>query len=266
MGYPTSSPHQHGQQTTALSGITSTAMTAVLSTATLPWHVFLKWLSWCCGIAVRSTTSLGAPPPRGYLPADKLKELNSIVNHMHTREDLYRRAIRELQEELDTKDSDRKKALKKLRSTKNEIELLTERLTELQAAYHASITGGRHHDTEEDYTGAGGHYIRPSLDSKGSRRLGSVGVHATVLSAVGAVWWFSQTDHAALHWKLVFSMFFPLLWAYVSWMAVKEGIRGNSSSNSSNAERSIRHRESPLLLLCAAWFLVGFAVALSLGQ
>jgi hypothetical protein len=192
---------------------------------------------------------------------------------MHSREDLYRRAIRELQEELDTKDSDRKKALKKLRSTKNEIEVLTERLTELQAAYHATITGGRHQEEEEEYNGAGGHYRRHSSLSTGSKSvsIARVGVHVTILSAAFAVWWFSQTDHAALHWKLVFSMFFPLLWAYVSWMAVKESTRsgGHNTSTSSTAaaERVVyRKKESPLLMLCAAWFLVGFAVALSLGQ
>jgi hypothetical protein len=259
MSYPTSSPgHHHGTTTLSSShGLTTTAMNALLSTATLPWHVFLKWLSWCCGIAVRSTTSLGAPPPRGYLPADKLKELTSIVNHMHTREDLYRRAIRELQEELDTKDSDRKKALKKLRSTKNEIEVLTERLTDLQAAYQASITdniNGGHHDQDADDD-----YQHTGAFSTSSPRIHSVGVHATMISAAGAVWFFSQTDHAALHWKLVFSMFFPLLWAYVSWTATGE------KYSSRNNKHRIR-REPPLLMLCASWFLIGFAVALSLGR
>jgi len=185
---------------------------------------------------------------------------------MHSREDLYRRAIRELQEELDTKDSDRKKALKKLRSTKNEIEVLTEKLTELQTAYHSSITDEGHQGTEkEGYIGTGGHYNRPSLSSKGSRSIGSVGVHATILFAAAAVWWFSQTDHAALHWKLVFSIFFPLLWAYVSWMASKDSTStGNSSNNAGVGYNS--KKESPLLVLCSAWFLVGFAVALSLGH
>ena len=259
MSYPNpTSSHAHG--TTALTGITSTAMTAVLSTATLPWHVFLRWLSWCCGIAVRSTTSLGAPPPKGYLPADKLKELTSIVNHMHTREDLYRRAIRELQEELDAKDSDRKKALRKLKSTKTEIEVLNERLTALQAAYQATVTTTAGHADSDDVYGAGDHQnTNQGFEYKNSTSssIGSIGVHLTVLSAAAAVWWFSQLDHAALHWKLVFSMFFPLLWAYVSWMAAKESSSGSGRS---------RRKEVPLLMLCAAWFLVGFAVALSLGQ
>jgi hypothetical protein len=185
---------------------------------------------------------------------------------MHTREDLYRRAIRELQEELDAKDSDRKKALRKLKSTKNEIEVLTDRLTELQAAYQATITtpggAGRGGANEGEYTHQHENIDHsPSTSSTSTKSMNNVvGVHVTVLLSAGAVWWFSQIDHAALHWKLVFSMFFPLLWAYVSWTAA-----GESSTNSGSGSPRKR-RETPLLMLCAAWFLIGFAVALSLGQ
>ena len=237
LGYPFppvggSSHHPTG----ALSSLASSTVAVLLSTAIFPWNCFLRWLSWCSGLAVRSVTTLGAPPPKGFIPASKLQELNSIVNHMHTREDLYRRAIRELQEELDAKDTDRKKALKKLRATKEEIALLSDQLAELQSVYEGTSNGG------------GGHGGSSSeLAVVGSSFL----VHGTMLATSTAVWWFSQVDHAALHWKLVFSFFFPLLWLYVS------RITGGGGGNRGGP---------PLLLLASAWFLGGFAIALTLNS
>jgi hypothetical protein len=184
---------------------------------------------------------------------------------MHTREDLYRRAVKELQEELETRDTDRKRALRKLRSTRNEIEVLTEKLTELQTAHQATISrGGAGKMNQEQYQD-----LDYSLSTNTSNSsMISVGVHVTVLCSAGAVWWFSQTDHAALHWKLVLFMFFPLLFAYVSWLTAVESTRSTSSGSSSVAAHGSynRKREAPLLMMCALWFLVGFAVALSLGQ
>lgn len=233
LGYPFPPVGGGSAHAGILSTLATSTMTAAFSTAIFPWHCFLRWLSWCTGIALRSATTLGAPPPAGFIPSSKLQELNSIVNHMHTREDLYRRAIRELQEELDAKDSDRKKALRKLRVTKDEIASLTDRLAELQAAYESTNgEGGSNH---------GGR----GVPTNG----GSFLVHTSVIATSAAVWWFSQIDHAALHWKLVFSMFFPLLWIYVSWVAGGGNRRGY-----------------PMLLLMSAWFLAGFAVALTLNS
>lgn len=129
----------------------------------------------------------------------QLRELNSIVDHMHAREDLYRRAIRELQDELDAKDSDRKRALKKLKSTKEEISQLTDRLSTLQQEYHSSAA------VAAASRGQGGG-AAPSGSMHGAR----LAVHGTFVIVVASVWWFCQKEHPALAWKLVFSMFFPV--------------------------------------------------------
>lgn len=241
LGYPFGPPGSEAPSAPrSLVALTSSALGVALGAASLPWRLALGWLAWASGLMLRVLSSLGAPPPAGFLPAvraaQQLRELNSIVDHMHSREDLYRRAIRELQEDLDAKDSDRRKALRKLRTTRDEINALGERLAEAQAAYGASAAA-----VGDDGGGSG------ALPGRG------LGVHATVVAATAAVWAFSQSDHAALHWKLVFTMFFPLLWVYVSWLAAAAGGGGGGSAR------------PPLLLLGGAWFLVGFATALTLG-
>jgi len=115
---------------------------------------------------------------------------------MHAREDLYRRAIRELQDDLDTKDSDRKRALRKLKATKEEISQLTGRMTVLQQEFQSNATS-------RDSAGAGAHRSKAAT---GTHLL----VHGTVGLAIASVWWFAQSEHAALQWKLIFSMFFPV--------------------------------------------------------
>ena len=245
LAYPFSpgGPPSHTGGSGAVGTLATSASTFIITTATFPWHLFLKWLAFCSGVAVRSLYSLGVPPPEGLISADKLTELTSILNHMHSREDLYRRAIRELQDELDAKDSDRKKALRKLKSTKDEINQLTGKLTHLQAAYEsneANVAASLH----------SGRTPTPATRSAPTAAVAAgISVHATVAAAAASVWWFSQTDHAALQWKLVFAMFFPLLWVYVSWMA---------------GDRR-RRAGPPLLLLTMTWFLIGFACALTLG-
>ena len=237
----------------------------------LPWHFFLRWLSWCCGVAVRSTTSLGAPPPSGYISthraAHQLKELTSILDHMHAREDVYRRAIRELQEELDMKNGDRRKALKKLKITKDEIASLTEQLEHVQRAYELQEKDYIHTPSQYDNNNDQYQYRHSTIPSLYSSS--SLQVHCTMILTALAVWWFSQGDnHAAVHWKLVFSLFFPLLWGYVSWMTSSS----SSSSSWSSAEglRAGGHpggkgTRVPMVLLACAWFLIGFCVALTMG-
>ena len=136
----------------------------------------------------------------------QLAELNSIVNHMHAREDLYRRAIREMQEELESKDSDRKKAIRKLRANKAELSQLTDSLQELQLAYQEGLAGRNDLGSEES---------KPKKAPQTKLRSGRLPhvaglVHATFACLALVIWWFSQKDHASLHWKLVFSCFFPV--------------------------------------------------------
>lgn len=178
-------------------GLISKIVSTTTQVAALPWHIVLSWVSWVSGFIILTLNSLGIPP-RDFIPASKLRELHSIVDHMHTREDLYRRAIRELQDEIDTKEGDRKKALRKLKATKDEISQLSLQLTEL------------HHNFEAQQD-----YYQLSNDPSGSFKGTSTHQHAIIVHLTFAImtsslWWFCQADHAALQWKLVFSMYFPV--------------------------------------------------------
>lgn len=122
---------------------------------------------------------------------------------MHSREDLYRRAIRELQEELESKDSDRKKAMRKLRANKAEISQLTDSLLELQRGYQESLADRADHGGKEQYND---HHRSKSGQLSHAKGL----VHATFACLAVVIWRFSHGAHASLHWKLVFSCFFPV--------------------------------------------------------
>lgn len=194
LGYPFVGPAS-SRKGTPLRATVSALFATLENVISFPWHSLLRWMSWIAAWVLHVLTSLGAAP-QGFIPASKLKELDSIVNHMHSREDLYRRAIRELQDELESKDSDRRKAIRKLKSNKEEIAQLTDQLMELQRAYNEGMS--------QDGV--------QRLDSSGisTARQSSVVVHATFAVVAASLWWFSQGNHAALHWKLVFSLFFPV--------------------------------------------------------
>lgn len=243
LGYPFSvvAPSASSSPHTLLSSILHTA----LSLTTLPYRITIKYLSFLLTFLLNALSSLGIVP-NGWLPAAKLQELNSIVNHMHSREDLYRRAIRELQDDIESKDSDRKKALKKLRQTKEEISQLTERLNTMQQTYFQNTSRRRGDAVSQgieydDYDTQGNKYPTATPNNP-------VQVHGTMALAALTVWWFAQSEHHSLHWKLTFSMFFPLLWSYVSWWV---------SSSGSNSV--------PVVLLALAWALIGWCLALSIG-
>lgn len=195
LGYPFAVPassKKGGLLRTTVSALFTTLETVIA----FPWQLTLRWISWIAAWILHALTSLGATP-KGFIAASKLKELDSIVNHMHSREDLYRRAIRELQDELESKDSDRRKAIRKLKSNKEEIAQLTDQLMELQRAYNEGMA---QHGADSR--------LEPSSFS--DARQSSVLVHATFAVVAAALWWFSQGNHAALHWKLVFTLFFPV--------------------------------------------------------
>lgn len=82
-----------GNKPGIVSNTASKAIVASWRTVTLPWYLTLKWLSWCAAVIIQFFSLLGATP-QGYVPLPKVRELNSIIEHMHTREDLYRKTIR----------------------------------------------------------------------------------------------------------------------------------------------------------------------------
>eukprot|EP00884_Botryococcus_braunii_P006869 jgi/Botrbrau1/16183/Bobra.0342s0001.1 len=65
----------------------------------LPWNFFLFSLSTLTGIFLRFLVFTGASLPSGYADKDTLEKMQSVIEHMHSREDQYRRKIKEQQEQ-----------------------------------------------------------------------------------------------------------------------------------------------------------------------
>ncbi|KFM25164.1 hypothetical protein F751_6119 [Auxenochlorella protothecoides] len=173
----------------------------------LPASTYLAWLEPACSLACQ------------------YQELGNIVEHMHSREDAFRTTIRELQDKLDANNQDKRKALRKLKSTLSELELTHQRLGE----------GGGPFDADARKQG-------PLLTERPSSKSG-LHISAAVLAL--AVWWFYSQDQPALQRKVVFSVLFPLAWAYVA---------------------ALGSRRPPITLLCCAcWFLTGFVAAYRLS-
>lgn len=162
---------------------------------------------------------------------------------MHRREDIYRKAIKELQDDIDAKNTDRRKAFRRLKHYKAELDTLTEQLTTLQREY-ADAVGV---DPSQEYTPGTNSSIRENrytdFPSSPRKNNNTSVMHFSMGVTILSIWWFVQTEHPSILWKLLFAMFFPLLWLYVSWLM-----------------DSSRH-ERPLFLLCASWFITGFVAS-----
>uniref|UniRef100_A0A1D1ZM49 Uncharacterized protein n=1 Tax=Auxenochlorella protothecoides TaxID=3075 RepID=A0A1D1ZM49_AUXPR len=211
-------------QRSALSSLLRRGLAGSLAVALSPWRLLLAWASWWSGLLLSALSYLGATPT-GFLPYSKYQELGNIVEHMHSREDAFRTTIRELQDKLDANNQDKRKALRKLKSTLSELELTHQRLGE----------GGGPFDADARKQG-------PLLTERPSSKSG-LHISAAVLAL--AVWWFYSQDQPALQRKVVFSVLFPLAWAYVA---------------------ALGSRRPPITLLCCAcWFLTGFVAAYRLS-
>lgn len=219
----------------------TSALTASWRTITLPYHLFLRWVSWTAALAIHFFSLLGAPP-QGYVSQSKLRELNSIIEHMHTREDVYRKTIKEMQDELESKDLDRKRALKKLKlvsGTKAELDALQQQLAEL----HDQADGGG-----GGYGGGAASGVASAAAGVGQSGPGACGLthldttvlHVTMAVLLALVLWFYRQECHAIQRKLVFAVLAPVVWAYASMVLSK------------------RPTGHPLLLYSAAWGLIGF--------
>jgi len=168
--------------------------------------------------------------PKGYIKASKLTEMNKIIEHLHAQGDLYRKAIRELKEDIETKDTDRKKALKKLKHTKEEINVLSENLTLLRKQYEKDNVESE----KDEYDGvAHGHFQRVMLTT----------IHGSFLLTIFVMLSFSRSDYdRVLEWKIVMSIFFPIVWMYSSYVMFQQ------------KRQSLWH----ILLLCSIWGVIGF--------
>jgi hypothetical protein len=199
------------------------------SVARMPTDVLRYYLSICLAWLLYFTSIMGIYP-KGYIKASKLKEMNKIIEHLHAQGDLYRKAIRELKEDIETKDTDRKKALKKLKHTKEEINVLSENLSVLRRQYENDNTAFEKNEFDK---GANGQFERVVLMT----------IHGSFLLTIFMMLSFSRSDcDQVLEWKIVMSIFFPIVWMYSSYVIFQ------------NKRLSLWH----ILLLCSIWGVIGF--------
>ncbi|KAL4424115.1 hypothetical protein ABPG75_001416 [Micractinium tetrahymenae] len=213
----------------ATPSVVDLAWRSLVTIVAAPWLVVLRWLSWAAGLQLSLLTSLGVTPA-GFVPQAKVRELNGVVAHMHLREDQYRQAIAELQEALEAREGDKKKALRSLKKTRLEVEMLAEQLAQ---EHHGGADGGK--------AGEGGD-AQPPLR----------GLHLSVALLACAAFWYYQQDQPALQRKLVFTVLSPLAWIYLTALLAHKAHRPASGRM--------------LLLQCAVWALLGFIAGSSLGS
>ena len=218
------------------------------STISLPASLARHYLSLLLSAVLYVFTSVLGIHPRGYIKASKVTELQRVIDHLYAQVDLYRTAMRELKDDIEAKESDRKIALKRLKSTKEEIRVLSEKLYEKEDEGLAarSLGGGRRHDVGV-LSGAP-----------------SAGMSVSFLLCVLCVVLFQNysVSSTVLEWKVVMSVGFPILWMYLTFVTKKKegkdgeesaegGVAGQTGSSTSEGLQSF-------LLLCSTWWLIGF--------
>lgn len=192
--------------------------------------LFLSWLLYC--------TSILGIHPKGYIKASKIAEMNRIIEHLHAQGDLYRKAIRELKEDIEAKDTDRKKAMRKLKHTKEEINMLSENLSLLRKQYETDNV------TMSEKNGRGVEDVVGS--SRRFEKLMVTTIHISFLVTSAMMLSFSRSNHdGVLEWKIIMSIFFPIVWMYTSYVLFR---------TRSGASGTMWY----LLLLCSMWGIVGF--------
>ncbi|KAK9843832.1 hypothetical protein WJX81_008298 [Elliptochloris bilobata] len=152
-----------------------------------PYNVFVYCLSCLAALLLRFLVVAGAPPSE-YANKAKLREVMSVVEHMHQREDAYRRKIKELQEEAEIRHRDKRKALVKLQKARVAME-----------AMQAQVARG----------GGGG-----GVSGRAPSRLA---MHASLLlTTLCALWFFKHESVSSISRKIVSSVMFPvwLAWAW----------------------------------------------------
>lgn len=199
------------------------------SVARMPTDILRYYLSLFLAWLLYFTNVVGIYP-KGYIKASKITEMNKIIEHLHAQGDLYRKAIRELKEDIETKDTDRKKALKKLKHTKDEINVLSENLNVLRNQYEKDNAASEKEDFERL---ANGNFERAMLMT----------IHGSFLITIFMTLSFSRSDcDQVLEWKIVMSIFFPIVWMYSSYVIFQ------------SKRQSLWH----ILLLCSIWGVIGF--------
>lgn len=72
-----------------LAALVQPAVAAALSAAVAPVRLWTRLASFWAGLLLQLLAYLGAPPA-GFVQVSKLRELNSVVDHMSRREESYR--------------------------------------------------------------------------------------------------------------------------------------------------------------------------------
>lgn len=212
-------------------GVVELAWHTAVTALAAPWLLALRWMSWAAGLQLSFLSSLGVVPA-GFVPQSKASQQETVIAHMHLREDQYRQAIAELQEVVEAKEGDKKKALRCLKKTRLEVELLAEQLAQIQDMQ----------DVQGAVGGSKGGGV--ALGSSGGPAGGGLpmrGVHASVALLSAASWWYYTQEFPPLQRKLVFTILSPLAWVYLTTLL---SFKANPTGMT--------------LMLCCVWALLGF--------
>ncbi|PRW56400.1 divinyl chlorophyllide a 8-vinyl- chloroplastic [Chlorella sorokiniana] len=174
-------------------------VSAALAAALSPVRLWTRIASFWAGLLLQTLAWLGAPPT-GFVPVTKLRELNSVVDHMSRREESYRQALKEMQEALDSTEGDKRKALRSLKKARLELDLLSEELAQLQAGHgprNGTVPGS-------------------SLGGLGGGQLSRAGLHWSMALLLLLSTWFYTQDFSSVQRKLVFTSLFPVTWVWLT--------------------------------------------------
>jgi len=150
--------------------------------------------------------------------------------------------VRELKDDMQAKESDRRKAINRLKNTKEEIRLLNEKLYEARDGE----LGGSDGYVSPARQGTRGHFLSLSF-----------------LACVTAVLLYHAYVPGAsvLEWKVIMSVGFPISWLYLGSLS---GDRDSDGSDEGKGVAGGTLRNG--VVLASMWWLVGFLVGSSLGK
>lgn len=86
----------------------------------LPWQALIFGVSCCTGLCIKFLTAAGVPPVT-YRDKLKLKETQKIIEHLHQREDGFRRRVKDMQARVEAKDQECRRLESKLAKALKEL-------------------------------------------------------------------------------------------------------------------------------------------------
>ncbi|KAK9869066.1 hypothetical protein WJX84_000689 [Apatococcus fuscideae] len=212
----------------------------------------------CLTLFLRLLLFLGITTP-GFISREQAKQLESQQEELLTSQEHFRSRIEELQEEVESRNRERQRALRRLSKVK--IELAAAQAGAASSAPSSSNhmkrfgsrsplengrsqEGYRDHPSEiEDLTREPNADlpvvgIRKSPDSIAG--MSQIGLHVSAALAICCLVWLTQQDLPALEKKVAQCLMFPFGWFYLTNLTAQT-LRANSA------------------LICASWFFIGFA-------